>query len=1000
MSTADSPKMIYENFYARAGAALLVVLLILGACVASQTREEKPLLQLLIEARNSMAVPGETVEEVASRLNSPARIRSFMSGAMAEGIYQGRLLEPQDALDLRMANEEDGVVLLHALLVAAGHEAELLRVEAPPPAPLTWSKTDSPTQAYRAVADFLNVDIDSNAVHEARVRDSVSYIRENVASADGFFDEAWNRARGHPISGVPAPSAYPVVRLGDTLIRADGLGVTVQDVNIVAWEPPATQPITVKLFAHAADVPRQEILSWTGSAAERLELGFRPATGAQSYFDDPLAFGEQPPANWLPILMASGEPQAGRIFDIYGASVSIKDIDETSPLATFEPLPVPAATQFESRGVRVAENGRVSVSLAQNAPNDAIWASNHLLVDDAGETVVARIDAQEPGGRPLALLIDQSGSMFDANRMELTTDLAVRVIENLPDDREVILMGVGTWPYLFREAAPATNKQEIIDIIRDQMARNLGGNATGWAIADTQKAAGERAIDMILINDGDPRDTGQVAGILASYGSTLHTLGVQVNSEPYAAISTTSRTVNSVEDIAGIASLLGDQLGGGLRISFEPPASATAGEKRDFTISLKGSSLSASGSYVVGPRKPQLERISASVFRGTKLLGDGDVVRFPMGGPTHEPLLSRHRIVVASGANTERHLVRRELDSWIERVSAVEALNGEAEFIQDMDGGPDAYALGLGSQLIQSIQAGDPETEYAFFDPMIILHSIMPDFATDGGVSEQLNVISDGGLSTRGRGQAQQAWKAQAALAAAEARHLGSRSVVDELVQAGDVTYVRDILGFEHSAAAVNFETTYNGQGLWTVRYRLAESGAKGALAEHTARQYQRLLAYSSIGGTLVSGVGTLGGIPGAPLGGIYGLMVENVKQYCHAAVHLGFVNEVIAGEETGTDDWGAYARKECQIEGDGDVQQRMLEEFLKGFLAGYAADVTTEALGDRLMRALGYGRVNDWGMAGINMTVAPSITKVTEAIAKYLKGRADKAATNALSTG
>ncbi|MEO0543948.1 MAG: vWA domain-containing protein [Pseudomonadota bacterium] len=1000
MTTSDSPQMIHENFYARAAAALLVVLLLLAACVASQDADEEPFLDLLIKARDSMAIPEESIDEAASRLKSTARIRSFMSGAMAEGIYQGRLLEPQDALNLRIANEDDGAVLLHALLQAAGHEAELLRVQAPPPAPLTWAKTDTPTPAYRKLANFLDVDLDDTAAHQARVRDAVTYIRENVASADTFFGEAWNRARGWGINGLPAPASYPVVRLGDVLIRADGLGINIRDANVVAWSPPAAEPVTVKLFAHARDVPRQEVLSWTGSAATRLELGFRPTTGAEAYFEDPLAYGARPPANWMPVLLAGGEPQVGRMFDIYGASVNIKDVGEGTALGGSEPLPLPPANILENRSVRVTDNGRVSVALEHDAPNDSVWASNHFTIEDGDEPVVARIDAQEPGGRPLALLIDQSGSMFDANRMQLATDLAVRVIENLPDDREVILMGVGTWPYLFREAAPATKKQEIIDIIRTSMARNLGGNATGWAIADTQKAAGERAIDMILINDGDPRDTHQVAGVLARHGSTLHTLGVQVNAEPYAAISTTSRTVNGVEDLAGIASLLGDQLGGGLRISFEPPESASPGEEREFTIELNGSTLSTSGRYVVLPRPPQLERISASVFRGTRLLGDGDVVRFPEGGPSHEPLLSRHRIVVAHGPNTERHLVRRELDAWIERASAIEAVRGEAEFMPDTDKGPDAYALGLGSQLIQSMQAGDPEAEYAFVDPMIIVHSLMPDFETDGSVSEQLNVLRDGGLTTKGRGLAEQLWRAQAALSAAEARHLGDPSVIDALVEAGDVNYVRDILGFEHSAKGVNFETQYDGIGYWTVRYRLADGGAKGAIAEHTAQQYQRILANTTLGGTIVSGVGTLGGIPGAPLGGIYGLMVENVKQYCHAAVHLGFVNEVIAGEETGTDDWGAYARRECQITDENDMQKRMIEEFLKGFIAGWAADTATEAIGDRLMRALGYNRLNNWGMAGVNMSVAPTLSKVTEAIAKYLKGRADNVASTSLSSG
>lgn len=1002
MTSSDSLKVLHENFYVRAGAALLGALFILGACVAfqSQSDADKRFLGLLIDARNSMAIPNETVEEAAARLKTPARIRSFMSGAMAEGVYQGRLLEPQEALDLRMANEDDGAVLLHALLQAAGHEAQLLRVEAPAPAALTWGKVDTATPAYRALARFLGVNIDDKSDYEAQVRGALTYIWDNVAQADKFFDEAWNRARGQRISGIQAAASYPVVQLGDNFIRADGLGINPRDAKIAAWTPPAVQPITVKMFSHSRDVPRQEILSWTGGASQRLELGFRPATGAEDYFVDPQAFGPRPPANWLPVLLAGGQPHPGRLFNIYGASVSIKELDGGSGLVESDPLPSPTVTAFEAKSVRVIENSRVAVSLEHDAPADAVWASNHFSILDEGEPVVARIDAQEPGGRPMALLIDQSGSMFDANRIQLATDLAVRVIENLPDDREVILMGIGTWPHLYREAAPAPDKQELISIIRNQMSQKRGGNATGWAISDTQNAAGERAIDMILINDGDPRDTGQVAGVLARHGSTLHTLGVQVDSEPYAALSTTSRTVNGVEDLAGIATLLGDQLGGGLRISFSPPSTATIGEERNFVISLEGSTKSVSGSYVVLPRRPQVERISAAVFRGTKLLGEGDVVRFLPDGPTHEPLLSRHRIVVAAGANTERHLVRRELDAWIERTSAIEALNGEAEFMADMDKGPDSYALGLGSQLIQSIQVGDPDSDYAFADPMVIVHSLMPLFETNGGVSEQLNVLNDGGLTTKGPGRAEQLWRAQAALAAAEARHLGTSSVIDALVEAGDVTYVRDLLGFEHSASGVDFETNFDGRGLWTIRYRLAENGAKGAIAEHTARQYQRILAYTTLGGTLVSGVGTLGGIPGAPLGGIYGLMVENVKQYCHAAVHLGFVNEVIAGEETGTDDWGAYARRECQITDENDMQKRMLEEFLKGFVSGLAGDIATEALGDRLMRTLGYKRANDWGMAGINVTIAPSLGKVTEAIAKYLKGPADTARTNALSSG
>ncbi|CAN0585490.1 unnamed protein product, partial [Ectocarpus sp. 12 AP-2014] len=83
------------------------------------------LLERLIDARNSLATPGETIAEAATRLSTVEAITAFMANDMAPAVYPDRLYDPQEAFTLRMANERDALVLLHALLTEAGHEATL-----------------------------------------------------------------------------------------------------------------------------------------------------------------------------------------------------------------------------------------------------------------------------------------------------------------------------------------------------------------------------------------------------------------------------------------------------------------------------------------------------------------------------------------------------------------------------------------------------------------------------------------------------------------------------------------------------------------------------------------------------------------------------------------------------------------------------------------------------------------------------------------------------------
>ncbi|MEQ8658736.1 MAG: VWA domain-containing protein [Hyphomicrobiales bacterium] len=963
----------HKQFMVRIAIIIALLLLLLATCMVQENEPENALLQHLIDARDSFAIPGETVSQAAARLETVEAITAFMHEQMAPATYPERLYTPQDALSLRMASDTDAAVLLYALLSEAGHEATLGLSSTLDTDPTGWVTGQPLTDAYQALGDYVEADLEDSASATAQLTSAITTI-QTAMEAGITVAQSHSSAGGLDLTIAPRPRAggpRPVVMLEDgRIFRSNGTDITdTPDAStITPWDPEAVNLLAMELWMRTADGRTETLAQWSSSAANNTQISFQPLTGAATFWAGTFDRDTESPALWVPIIQSGTEAVEGVPFDIGNGAVA--DLSR-SAYAQSEPVdvgPAPTVEVWEIASASVHDTGRVSVRLAHDAPAGALFSAAHLRVDQNGEQVPFRIEAQSAAGRPLVILLDRSGSMNDPGRFTRARQAVEALLANLPTGTEVGVISFGNESRIEMPLQRVEDQTALVEAFAEREIVPYGGNVTSQAIADAQDLVGPRAADFVLFNDADADGTAPIPGLLAEHGSALHSIALTNDAIAYNAVSTTSRTLAQLGSITRIIDELGDELYGGLRLSFAPPAAAAPQDTINFTISLTDDSMFADGQYVM-LEVPELglEAIGITASLGESGSISTEIARLGERNPL-ELMMGQHRFIVGTGTPREQHLARRMLDGWIATVSSLEVAEGRGAAMPDADGTMDFDSLAIAGQVRQLTEFAGREGLNHLRGPLMLVHSVQPDFSdpTELASTSVLNVLSSensysdrnpyvvGGLWLSEQARGEDLWRAYAALAGAEAATLGGLSVPQRMVEAGGTRYSWGWYYSDDPAARARVVSQW-GQSAYPLFFT-GPTNAKGAIAARIAGEYKDILSNLEVAGHVASGLGTVYGLPGAPLGGLVGFMTENVRQYCHAAVHLGFVNEVISGVPTETDDWGAYARRECGITDDNsDIAGRYLREFGSGFAAGQAADWYTLPVGNYVAATYGF---------------------------------------------
>ncbi|MCR9129238.1 MAG: VWA domain-containing protein [Alphaproteobacteria bacterium] len=551
---------------------------------------------------------------------------------------------------------------------------------------------------------------------------------------------------------------------------------------------------------------------------------------------------------------------------------------------------------------------------------------------------MVRIEAQPVQGGPVIVVLDVSGSMEEEGRLDAARAIASALVRRLGADREIGLVLFAGEPFTASEPGGEDDRTAVLESLA-AIDRTYENTDLARAV-DHALALGGAGARLVVLSDGAVNDAGRITAALGESRAALSAIAVRIAPEPYAEIADLALRADTGEDAAPLADELAAAVGGPMRIAWTAPRDARPGQVRPVSVSVPDRRVDADSEYAA-PDDPV--EAPASTMRLALALETPDGVRRStrtLARLTPQTaqfsLQARHRIIANLAEPDPGHVLRRYLDLMIDLVRARDAVRAGAGFTSLPDTGPDYVALALGGQLRTLPRQALAGVELQTRHPLLALHSVTPAGSQGALVlEERLDVLDDGEWG-RFWGDASRQSDAGAALAAAEAVALNQTPIATRMLAAGDAVLTR---GTITSAAAAGFQIQVNSYG--AVRAGLSDPPGKGMRATRVAAQFADLQDRFEMAGHVASGLGAMTGAPGGPIGAFVSLQSENLKAWCYASVTLGFLNEEIAGEATGSDDWTGYAAAQCRYSEDG-LAMTYLTSMAQGFALGTLGDVLT----------------------------------------------------------
>jgi hypothetical protein len=987
-----------RNLIATVVVALVLLLLIFSPRKCGGPPKPKDLLEALLRLRTQVEWPGLDVAAAARELGTKEKAFAFVRDDIAYLGYRGAWGGSAGTPRTRVGNTTDKAMLLAALLEKQGLKTRLVR--APFPSGEKIHPAEGKMPDFPALAD-VRAFIGAHQGSDASPADPSGAIRAEGEAAAKRLEEVLAAAGEHPdmewapksgdIQATEAPEADWVWVQAKAPDAPENAWETLDPVMPgrarpekfdVAWNP---APATLAIDVESADERgrARPLAQWQGAAADALgheiSVAFLPALCPERLgtLTDPAQVGL-----WATVLQVGPQMARRGAFGAGGVVVTERDgkmmvgdsvlIGKDDAGHPRPPVPIDTLSVTDVDGSRWP---RVRLQLTVTSKSRPTWHSAHLRVSDAGgKPCRTRLESSQTDPRPLLIVLDVSSSMSEGDnggRIRLAKEALRRLIERLDPAQEVGLMTFGYSAGMIAPIGPlGPQKEKLLETIAGTDAIGIGTK-----LYDAVEAAGkacQRPSAVVCLTDGG--DTGgkgvaygrEKAAELRAAGHVLIPVGIG-EADPIAmremarGAETSYLEVKKIEDLGALFGAIGNDLAGGLGMSFEAPPGAKPGDKVTFTLNVAGYpdpvrvdvTVPAAAGVPSGSSRIQLRvTVTSDIFGDQPRTYVRNLQDLRPGFDAWE-LVAFRRLGFSIAPPPARVQFAREIDELIEMVRGRKwAAGGPA---------PTEFAAKRGASLrtcrvqrdlfFGAASSAPANLPLGWTGPGFFLETFQ--VRGEAGEPAALRRTLDIMASTLGpENPAKRSDRARFGLALAplEAAILHAPSANRPLLDAPALTTTRTPDGLDdfftpgrdiallHPGVPAAWVFPPSGDARTVLGAR-----AKGASVEETAAEFKRIRLILQMLGALANGALSETGSPnGALFAALCSFWDEQMKLWCYSSVMLGLVSEGIEEGKFDAQAASARAKELCEIEGDlnnwgRNAMDALGTGFAKGWIGGTA---------------------------------------------------------------
>jgi Mg-chelatase subunit ChlD len=965
------------------GALILVVVLFLTFC--SGPKVDRELLDLLLSNRGALEYPGLEVDRAAGTLKTPQEALRFVQEDVQYIPYRGARVSAGGLLRTRAGNSTDKANLLAVLLAKLGWETRLVQAD--------WPKEQEPEPGLRPppVPDDFQSLASKIGFQQSETENFSSELEESLERvSEGVKQEV-------DLSLMLLESLVGELYLNYQARRENReqeswVWVQARKTSEDAWEDfdptfpglqrpgyrefsPVYSETSLELVAFHGDGTSSRLLQWSGDAAGHdLSLTFLPA-GPPAMLER--AVTPDDVDVWLPVLKVGPQAVRGAGFNL-GGSV-IQNLKGRAPVE-FDDQGAPLIRAVPVRSLSVAEVEpsdfqRVRLTLEVEPEAEPQWHARHFEVVENGEACPVQIESVRAKPLPVLIVVDNSNSMLDNNKIGLAKEALQRLLQQLPAGRNVgIIAFWGSAQVLMEERPLSESRKDHIDAV-NRLRGNEGGTdlieAVGKALEMT-----EEPHYVIFITDGSDstsydfeKESQDLLPKIKASKSLFIPVGIDAADNRFLnqmaeASGTVFFSVVDTEQLPNIYQQLGSAISGRVILSYQA-LPGKGGEKRDFQLGLEGFEGTVSGSYII-PSEIRRQKPITAVQLSMKVPspeGDQLLSRTLMdleAGTDAWNLMSAYTIGISAGSYPSQVVSSRILDGWIEILSAATVIDGEPsvslEFGRAMSVSHVRLVNGMRTVTQQVVGATESDLPQVF-----MIRSQLNQKGEELSRRTTLDWLSPHRLLAVDDSRTAARWGL--AQGSVEARLIGAESVNAQMLDRKDklkvYKTVEELPDNVPPALRAHVQQgwwsvldpeaphlcwlVYNGRG--TVKCFLSEDrvSAKGASIEETAREFKKIRnllgLYQTWGG---AGLGLVGSPTGVLFSALASYYDELVRQTCYATLMLGFVNESMETGDFNAEKAQAESARLCEMN-PGNTVQRTAKAFGWGFARGWAEAFANE---------------------------------------------------------
>ncbi|MEM7597016.1 MAG: vWA domain-containing protein [Pseudomonadota bacterium] len=1007
MATADDtandahPTRRKRGLYGAGTVILFALLMLLLWWLLGSKGED--IRALLVASRDHYEEKYDSLPALAEAVQTPEAAVGFAQTKISISIYEDRLQTPEEVLKTRTANPADAAMFLRALLselqVDTVAKASALPDDARTALVIDNSVAERPLpDALRRLMAQIGYDGDDIPQH---TRTQVQLAIDTLQEARSLTDQALERADtlldlDGQSSVQPAYMDWVWLEAADGTIYDPVLPDRPRPDTVRTYDAPASKT-RVSLSAVNAYGETRDMVAWEGAAyGEPVSVTFVPAIDpAGRLAGDPDMSDVEV---WTPVLSVGSDHDIGAAVNRDGDVAPLSLIQQLLAQNEVPSFDAPTVTNLQIRALDVSRWPRVHLGLSAAVDGTPRWQGAHFSVSIAGTTPPVRIEQPFSAQRNVILVADQSGSTLENDHHAWIKTFGRILTDGLSTNQRVAVATFGNDPVFHKlfQAEPLIDfTQAIYDDAWQQPVRGQG---------DFVKAL-DHALNAILIELGpDPQERTDI--ILATDGKAGQVMDAEWL-DTLAEIRTRAATLNAAitpvvmgasEDIdlaqlaretggrliriteratlQSRATALANELAGGMRISFKMPLEPQFDKDSTvpFTLDLDGYDGQETAELIVPDTiTVQDPGIYLNVSTGTHttsrpMIALGDDFDF-------RTLIGRTDVFLAAGPYDTNQVIGGRINNWITyydiKSDNEEALTEAAQTprisvaqMQTVNGLSSAVELGL---------SADQNTRF----PMLAIKRTHIQEVEDG-TTGQVALLNDLDVPAWGPLAAHTASKRDVARAGfllndAEARLNNSgQNLTRQFVEAGDIraqTKTDDrqtlllnsslnpgqdsLLFADASTDSLFWHARENsgrlrGFGLWgdipLKGSRDVEIAARFAEIQTAIGAYNYAVQQSAAMGAAMAGAEAAAAMPAAvALGGLIAFKSEELKLWCYSTIMLGYVNEVIEGDEDAilnqsAEAAGARAAELCKMEGGPqDFGKNAFKAASKGFFDAWA---------------------------------------------------------------